>query len=79
DDPDDDDEREIRGTIEAISADSVTVSGKTFVIDSETQFFLSDGTPGVLTDFEVGASVELIADLEGTDWIVRKLRLKDIE
>jgi hypothetical protein len=72
-----DDEREVSGAIEAITATSVTVGGETFVLDAGTEFKLFSGDPGELADFTVGANVELTADLEGADWVVRVIRLTD--
>jgi hypothetical protein len=71
------DERELTGAIEAISASSVTLGGEAFVIDASTEFKLFSGDPGTLLDFAVGANVELTADLEAGQWVVRTLKLAD--
>jgi len=69
------DEREFSGTISAISATSVTVNGKTFSIDSSTQF--SGGATGTIDDFLVGGSVEIHARLNGDQWVATLLTLDD--
>jgi hypothetical protein len=72
-----DDEREITGAIEAIADGSVTIAGEAFVLDANTEFLLFSGDPGTIDDFAVGANVELTADLEGDQWVVRKIKLTD--
>ncbi len=51
-------EAEVRGTIEAVAADRVTVTGRVFVIDSGTRLLDDNNNPVSLGTFVVGTYVE---------------------
>jgi hypothetical protein len=55
---DDGDEVEVRGPVEALGADRVTVAGRVFVVDAGTRLFDRDDNAVPLTTFAVGTYVE---------------------
>lgn len=51
-------EVEVRGPVEALGADRVTVAGRVFVIDASTRLYDHDNSPVPLATFAVGTYVE---------------------
>ncbi|MDQ3023429.1 MAG: DUF5666 domain-containing protein, partial [bacterium] len=74
DDDTSDDELEIEGDIEALTADSITVNGRTFLITVGTSFFFLDKTEAQFGDFAVGDIVELKARLVNDEWVAVRVR-----
>jgi len=67
--------REFGGTISAITATSVTIGGKTYTLNGDTQF--TGGATGTSADFTVGSGVEGTLTLVNGQWVVSQLRLED--
>ena len=76
-DPDtDDDELELKGTVEAVADDfsTITVNGIVFIVSTNT--FLDNGL--IIDANLVGAYVEVSADIINADYVARKIELEDL-
>ena len=76
-DPDtDDDELELKGTVEAVASDysSITVNGVEFLVTANT--LLDNGL--IVDNSLVGSYVEVSADLINNDYVARKIELEDL-
>lgn len=51
-------EAEVRGPVEAVGSDRVTVAGRVFIVVSDTELVADDNTPVALSAFTVGTYVE---------------------
>jgi len=72
----DDDELELKGTVEALAQDlsSITVNGIVFTIAESTM--LEDGL--ILEESLIGAYVEITSDLINGDYVARKIEREDL-
>jgi hypothetical protein len=70
-------EREVRGTIEALSADSITVGGVTFALTAGTEWEIND-VDASPADFSVGMFVKAEGFSDGNGgWIAHEVETED--
>ncbi|MFQ5708717.1 MAG: DUF5666 domain-containing protein [bacterium] len=74
----DENEIELTGTIEDLGADSVTVSGVTFLVDANTEILDNKKNPILFTDLAVGQIVEIKGVLQSDGSILAtKIKVED--
>lgn len=72
------DEVAVRGQVEEITADTITVDGFTASFNELTEWQDTDNNPLTADDFTVGMEVELKADADANgDWVARRVRMED--
>ena len=71
-------EVEVRGPVEALGADRVTVAGRVFVVDASTRLYDHDDSPVPLATFAVGTYVEAEGrPLGDGTFLASKVKLED--
>lgn len=68
-----------KGTITALSSSAVTIAGKTFILNSSTQYEGMNDQSAVLADFSVGDYAKAKGELDGTDLVAQELELENPE
>lgn len=73
-------EVEVKGAIEALSADRVRVQGRVFRIDASTRFLGGDNEPISFETFAIGTVVEAEGHLQSDGTVrAKKLKLEDLD
>ncbi|MCB0320931.1 MAG: hypothetical protein KDD60_08390 [Bdellovibrionales bacterium] len=71
------DERDAQGSIVAVNSSSISVSGVTFTITSQTRIRDEDGNSISASDLEVGQKVKVQGDCQGSTLVAKDIRIDD--